>query len=393
MAKLWWLSVAYATIFICGAVLSKHAVASNYGKMDWKRAQEVDLIKDGLPGQLEVQFKQYSGYITVNASTGRALFYSFIEADSHSAHKKPLILWLSGGPGCSSIAFGAMKNIGPFRVLPNASGLSIRTHAWNKARDAHTFFVKWFERFPQYKGRVFYIMGDSYAGHYVPQLAKLVYENNVKGVENPDMNLKGLLVGNGVLDNYYNIVGLIEYWWDHALISDTSYDALLAACDFHEENVSATCTDLIGNVFVNELGDIDPYSIYSPVCLTQSQSRRPAASRLINSPGYDPCLGNYAEVYFNRPDVQNALHANLTGKSLFPLEVDESKEGAIYPPLCPVFAFPVAGRCQAYKGLSLVTVRNAGHEVPYTQPGRAYVLIKSYLASDDTPLLPRNKTS
>ncbi|MCO5606826.1 hypothetical protein L7F22_061017 [Adiantum nelumboides] len=53
----------------------------------------------------------------------------------------------------------------------------------------------------------------------------------------------------------------------------------------------------------------------------------------------------------------------------------------------------VAGRCQAYKGLSLVTVRNAGHEVPYTQPGQAHVLIKSYLASDDTPLLPRNKTS
>ncbi|MCO5591534.1 hypothetical protein L7F22_045519 [Adiantum nelumboides] len=131
MPKLWWLSVAYAAIFICAAVLSKHAVAS-YGEMDWKRAQEEDLIKDGLPGQPEVQFKQYSGYITVNASAGRALFYWFIEADSHSAHQKPLILWLNGGPGCSSIAYGAIEEIGPFTVLPNASGLSIKTHAWNK---------------------------------------------------------------------------------------------------------------------------------------------------------------------------------------------------------------------------------------------------------------------
>ncbi|MCO5606825.1 hypothetical protein L7F22_061016 [Adiantum nelumboides] len=104
------------------------------------------------------------------------------------------------------------------------------------ATDAHTFLVKWFERFPQYKRRVFYIMGESYAGHYVPQLAKLVYENNVKGVENPDMNLKGLLVGNGFLDNYYDYVGRIEYWWDHALISDTLYHDILAACDFHKAN-------------------------------------------------------------------------------------------------------------------------------------------------------------
>jgi serine carboxypeptidase-like clade II len=28
--------------------------------------------------------------------------------------------------------------------------------------------------------------------------------------------------------------------------------------------------------------------------------------------GYDPCTGEYAETYFNRPDVQAALHANVT---------------------------------------------------------------------------------
>lgn len=461
-------------------IVSAQPVGANEVQQDWWRVQQEDLIKGGLPGQPEVKFKQYSGYITVNASAGRALFYWFVEADSSNPDTKPLILWLNGGPGCSSIAYGAMEEIGPFKVLPNASGLSTNTHSWNKvanllflespagvgfsysntssdlktsgdkrtANDAHTFLVKWFERFPHYKGRIFYISGESYAGHYVPQLAKLVYERNIKGVQNPHINLKGLLVGNGVLDNYYDNVGLIEYWWDHALISDDSYHAILAACDFHKANLSKTCTNLINDVFEHVLGDIDPYSIYTPVCTNQSQSKRVAARRPIKSPtlrhlaGYDPCLGNYAEIYFNRPDVQEALHANTTGIaynwtgcsdvlfenwkdsefSVIPIYKELISAGfkiwlfsgdvdAVVPVTGTRYGVQhmnlteqekwfswyidgqVAGRCQAYKGLALVTIRNAGHEVPYTQPGRGYVLIKSFLASDDTPLLPRNKTT
>lgn len=32
------------------------------------------------------------------------------------------------------------------------------------AEDAYRFLVNWFERFPQYKHRDFYIVGESYAG-------------------------------------------------------------------------------------------------------------------------------------------------------------------------------------------------------------------------------------
>jgi serine carboxypeptidase-like clade 2 len=51
---------------------------------------------DALPGQPPVAFAQYSGYVTVNAERGRALFYWLTEAAGDAA-RKPLVLWLNGG--------------------------------------------------------------------------------------------------------------------------------------------------------------------------------------------------------------------------------------------------------------------------------------------------------
>ncbi|EFJ14932.1 hypothetical protein SELMODRAFT_19745, partial [Selaginella moellendorffii] len=53
--------------------------------------------------------------------------------------------------------------------------------------------ISWLERFPEYKKRDFYITDESYAGHYVPQLANVIYNKNKKQA-NPDINLKGFMV-------------------------------------------------------------------------------------------------------------------------------------------------------------------------------------------------------
>lgn len=44
--------------------------------------------------------------------------------------------------------------------------------------DAYSFLVNWMERFPEYRDRDFFISGESYAGHYVPELANLIVSNN-----------------------------------------------------------------------------------------------------------------------------------------------------------------------------------------------------------------------
>jgi len=49
-----------------------------------------------LPDQPEVDFQQYSGYITVDEVNQRSLFYYFVESEVDAA-SKPVVLWLNGG--------------------------------------------------------------------------------------------------------------------------------------------------------------------------------------------------------------------------------------------------------------------------------------------------------
>ncbi|CAI9098808.1 OLC1v1035518C3 [Oldenlandia corymbosa var. corymbosa] len=309
--------------------------------------QELDRIIS-LPGQPKVSFAQFSGYVTVNEKNGRALFYWLTEAIT-SPEKKPLVLWLNGGPGCSSVAYGASEEIGPFRINKTSSSLFLNKYSWNTeanllflespvgvgfsytntssdlknfgdkrtAQDALIFLVRWFSRFPQYKNRPLYITGESYAGHYVPQLALKILDYN-KQFPKSAINLKGTMVGNGVMDNKYDSLGTVSYWWTHSIISDSTYTSIMKSCNFSSDNSSQKCDDAVNYALNHEFGDIDQYSIYTPTC----SSGTPAANkhmRLKNSllrrraSGYDPCTENYAEKYYNRPDVQKALHANTTG--------------------------------------------------------------------------------
>jgi serine carboxypeptidase-like clade 2 len=172
-----------------------------------------------------VDFAQYAGYVTVDAAAGRALFYYLAEAAGNvSAASRPLLLWLNGGPGCSSLGYGAMEELGPFRVKSDGKTLYRNPYAWNNAanvlflespagvgfsysnttadysrsgdnktaEDALLFLLNWMDRFPEYKGRDFYLAGESYAGHYVPQLAHAILRHAAKA--SSPVNLKGIMV-------------------------------------------------------------------------------------------------------------------------------------------------------------------------------------------------------
>ncbi|KZV54269.1 kinesin-4-like [Dorcoceras hygrometricum] len=293
-----------------------------------------------LPGQPYVKFNQYGGYVTVNQTAGRAFFYYFAEAQN-SDKTLPLLLWLNGGPGCSSLAYGAMQELGPFRVQSDGKTLYKNKFAWNyaanvlflespagvgfsysntssdviiggdskTAADNYAFLLNWLERFPEYKNRDFYIAGESYAGHYVPQLAHTILYHNHEA--NKDIvNLKGIMIGNAVINEETDSKGMYEFFASHALISDQTFNDIMNHCDFssYSSDESKKCSQATEEAEKN-IGNIDIYNIYAPLCANSSITQKPKkTSGLV----IDPCSDYYVLSYLNRPEVQQALHANVT---------------------------------------------------------------------------------
>ncbi|KAF6160836.1 hypothetical protein GIB67_036037 [Kingdonia uniflora] len=437
--------------------------------------QESDLVTD-LPGQPEVKFRHYAGYIKVRPSEEKALFYWFFEAEDR-VDERPLVLWLNGGPGCSSIAYGAAQELGPFLIRNNSKFIHNK-YSWNKvanilfleapvgvgysysnksgdletlgdritANDSHAFLLRWFKRFPNFKSHDFYITGESYAGHYVPQLSELIYERNKASSKDSYINFKGFMIGNAVINDATDERGFIEYAWSHAIISDLLYQNILKECDFKMDNQTQLCSSGIKG-FLQSYSDIDIYSIYTPVCLLSTDSSK-TSPKLVVAPrtltqhdlwhklpsGYDPCTEDYVEKYFNRKDVQKALHANVTSLSypytpcsnviakwndspdtVLPIIQKLLNAGLriwIYsgdtdgrvPVTSTRYSVnemglkikegwrawfhqrQVAGWVTTYQGgLTLVTVRGAGHQVPVFAPQQSLSLFTHFLSAKDLP--------
>ena len=70
--------------------------------------------------------KSYSGYVDVTDT--KSLHYVFVESESHP-DVDPLIVWLDGGPGCSSL-FGFMYENGPW-IIDYDGNVEKNPYPWN----------------------------------------------------------------------------------------------------------------------------------------------------------------------------------------------------------------------------------------------------------------------
>lgn len=150
-----------------------------------------------------------AGYLAAGPATSARLYYMYYEAISPatSLEDTPIILWLQGGPGCSSL-IGNFYELGPWRISEKLALVSNRG-AWNskygvlfidnpvgtgfstadKDEDipvdqpgvvAHLYhgLLQFYDKFTAFRNRPFYVAGESYAGErryilWVPVLSSI----------------------------------------------------------------------------------------------------------------------------------------------------------------------------------------------------------------------------
>ncbi|KAI3520691.1 hypothetical protein L1887_10141 [Cichorium endivia] len=312
--------------------------------MSTRRIEYLPGFEGPLPFHLE------TGYVGVDVNEDVQLFYYFIHSESNPK-EDPLLLWLTGGPGCSSIS-GLLLQIGPieFAAVPYNGSLPTlipRLFSWTKMTNiifldipigtgfsyakstrsihstdiqyfdhAYEFMRKWFKSNPEFASNPFYVAGDSYSGIPVPVITQLISNGNEAGTK-PHINLKGYILGNPVTfpeaDNYK-----IRFANGMGLISDELYKSLFRSCrgeyrlGYIDQNNVECLQNLelyqgcINGIQVEDV--LEPYcgASASPIELptqTRSKEHRPLSANYCQ---FDPKdLVNY---WVNDASVREALH-------------------------------------------------------------------------------------
>lgn len=87
-----------------------------------------------------------------------------------------------------------------------------------------------------------------------------------------------------MLNDETDQVGMVDFAWSHAIISDQLHRRVKRQCDFSSENQTIRCNYAL-STFLQAYSDIDIYSIYSPVCVaTLTKSSLYSTPRIVASP-------------------------------------------------------------------------------------------------------------
>ena len=275
----------------------------------------------------------FSGFLDIPNSEGRSLHYVFVESQN-SPENDPLLLWLNGGPGCSSM-LGLFYEHGPYVFQELSYNLTVNPYAWNRnasiiylespagvgfsqygdesnlnsndyitANDNLQAVLRWFELFPEYSQHEFYVTGESYGGVYVPMLAYTILEYNSQAGALSPINLVGMSVGNGVTIFNIDATSVLVYLaWSHDFIPWSLKDKIDTDCvptNYQSDACEADMDEL------NDLlSNINRYDMYRP-CLSSSSGHHYAKWMLGSGL---PCTDDSGlTAYLNNATVQAAFH-------------------------------------------------------------------------------------
>ena len=280
-----------------------------------------------LPGYGATREKQYAGHLTVNENCGDNLFFWFFESQK-SPENDPLVIWLNGGPGSSSM-LGLFAENGPYKINDDLT-LSDNPYSWNKIsnllvidqpagtglsfveqkddRSCYTKneqqatdqllrgLIKFYALYPKFLKNDLYIFGESFAGRYNPMLAHAILKHNDSG--NVCINLAGIGVGDGWVAPLIQESSYGDYAYAHGLINlpqKQKVNELFAECEIAvidsgpvaSAEADKICTK-IEEYIVKVSGGINVYDVRKTGDYTFSNIGR----------------------YLDQPEVRNSLHVS-----------------------------------------------------------------------------------
>uniref|UniRef100_A0A915DQT0 Carboxypeptidase n=1 Tax=Ditylenchus dipsaci TaxID=166011 RepID=A0A915DQT0_9BILA len=202
-----------------------------------------DEIKN-LPGvQFDVKFRHYSGYLQV--SSNHFLHYWFVESQKNPSDD-PLVFWFNGGPGCSSVGAGLLKELGPYIVNSDGKTLHKNPDSWNKL--ANVVFIE----SPAGVGHSYSTDGN------ITTNDDLTAEENYEAVKQFMANIKlsetilflllekamlgftyqhfprsllmGIAIGNGIVNDDLDFDTMIRFGYGHGIIGESYWKKITKEC-------------------------------------------------------------------------------------------------------------------------------------------------------------------
>ncbi|KAJ1435987.1 Serine carboxypeptidase, serine active site [Sesbania bispinosa] len=361
----------------------------------------------------------YAGYYPIEHSHAARMFYFFFE--SRYSKEDPVVIWLTGGPGCSSELALFYEN-GPFKITDNLS-LVWNEYGWDKVsnllyvdqptgtgfsystdlrdirhneegvrNDLYDFLQAFFAEHPQYAMNDFFITGESYAGHYIPALGARIRQGN-QANEGIHINLKGLAIGNGLTNPEIQYKAYPDYALDMGIITKATRNrlniVLVPACELAIKlcgtdgkiaclTAYVVCnvifSDIMlhaGNANVVKLVKNSPHNteVYMAMLVDWMRNLEVGIPVLLED-------GINLLVYAGEYD----LICNWLGNSrwVHAMEWSGQKAFVASPDVPFVVDGSEAGLLKSYGPLSFLKVHDAGHMVPMDQPKAALEMLKKW---------------